>query len=181
MNLPKLYVAGPMTGLPELNFPAFHAASEALEKLGFPVINPALNEKPEDPSWANWMRLSIKQVADADGLALLPDWSNSPGARLEHHIAKQLSLTVMSVEAWLKTGRRIQRLSHGQSQWGHAGQHRGSGAPDCPRTMHHHHDDFCALPTWWECEMAGVEYQKSWPSRAGASYRVQFDNVPTGY
>ena len=37
----RIYVAGPMTGHPELNFPAFHAAATELRALGHHVENPA--------------------------------------------------------------------------------------------------------------------------------------------
>lgn len=30
----KIYIAGPMTGLPEWNFPAFHAAAMVAERQG---------------------------------------------------------------------------------------------------------------------------------------------------
>jgi hypothetical protein len=41
----KIYLSGPMTGLPDLNFPAFHAEAARLRALGYDVINPA--ELPE--------------------------------------------------------------------------------------------------------------------------------------
>lgn len=31
-------------------------------------------------------------------------------------------------------------------QWGHDGRHRGRGTPDCPRELHHHHDERCDPP-----------------------------------
>lgn len=31
----------------------------------------------------------------------------------------------------------------GVEQRGHAGQHHGTGAPGCPRDLHHHHDELC--------------------------------------
>ncbi|WP_457825134.1 DUF4406 domain-containing protein, partial [Staphylococcus aureus] len=34
----RIYVAGPMSGLPELNFPAFHAAAAELRAQGFDVV-----------------------------------------------------------------------------------------------------------------------------------------------
>jgi len=37
----RIYISGPMTGLPEHNFPAFHAAAERLRKAGWEVNNPA--------------------------------------------------------------------------------------------------------------------------------------------
>ena len=37
----KLYLAGPMTGIKDLNFPAFHAEASRLRALGHIVVNPA--------------------------------------------------------------------------------------------------------------------------------------------
>src|SRR4051812_6760126 len=37
----RVYVAGPMRGIPEFNFPAFNAAAVALRQIGCEVFNPA--------------------------------------------------------------------------------------------------------------------------------------------
>jgi hypothetical protein len=97
-----LYVAGPMTGLPEFNYPAFHAAADELRSRGYTVLNPADN-KPEsnDPTWADWMRLGLGQVLQADGVALLDGWTKSKGALLEYHVADRLGLPCLHVNAWL--------------------------------------------------------------------------------
>lgn len=39
----RLYLAGPMTGLPDFNYPAFHAAAAAWRAAGWTVANPAEN------------------------------------------------------------------------------------------------------------------------------------------
>lgn len=31
-------------------------------------------------------------------------------------------------------------------QYGHAGRHHGDGSADCPRELHHHHDERCDPP-----------------------------------
>ena len=37
----RIYIAGPMTGQPEFNFPAFHAVAARLRQAGAEAINPA--------------------------------------------------------------------------------------------------------------------------------------------
>lgn len=52
---------------------------------------------------------------------------------------------------------RIKRLMAGDYSFGCSGRHVGSGAPDCPHTPHHHHDEFCNPPTLVELYDAGVD------------------------
>jgi hypothetical protein len=51
---------------------------------------------------------------------------------------------------------RIKRLKNGDFSFGHAGTHHGIGTEDCPKHRHHHHDEFCALPTMLELRQAGL-------------------------
>ena len=88
----RIYIAGPMSGLPDYNYPAFNAAAEQLRAAGWVVENPAENEPPACGTWAGWMRLGIAQLIRCDAVALLPGWSTSRGAMLEHYIALQLGL-----------------------------------------------------------------------------------------
>lgn len=97
----RIYVSGPMTGLPELNFPAFHAAAAALRAAGFEVINPAEHEEAPGKTWAEYLRKDIRLLMDCDAVALLPGWEQSKGARLERHIAIELGMTVLPISAWL--------------------------------------------------------------------------------
>ncbi len=96
-----LYIAGPMFGLSDLNYPAFHAAAAELRLLGYEVESPAENKNPSG-EWSDWMRLGIAQVLRVEGIALLPGWEESKGATLEVHIAKQLGLSLGSVAAWAR-------------------------------------------------------------------------------
>lgn len=93
-TLPTIYISGPMTGLPELNFPAFNAAAAALRALGHAVVNPA-DLNPAGASWQACLRADIKALCDCDTLALLPGWEGSPGAHLELHVAHRLGLLVV--------------------------------------------------------------------------------------
>ena len=98
MNV-SLYVAGPMSGYPRFNYPAFFDAEHLLRTSGYDVLNPARN--PKQHSWDGYMRAAIRQVLDADGLAVLPDWQMSAGAALEVHIAHTLRVPVHSVDHWV--------------------------------------------------------------------------------
>ena len=46
----KYYIAGPMTGRPNNNFQAFHAAAANLRGQGHEVVNPAELQAPDDPT-----------------------------------------------------------------------------------------------------------------------------------
>lgn len=97
-----LYVAGPMTGLPQFNYPAFFKAAADLEAVGYVAINPAREEgRANCLSWLDFMRASLIDIAACDGIATLPGWGDSRGAALEVHIARSLDLPVKSVDEWL--------------------------------------------------------------------------------
>lgn len=101
----RLYIAGPMTGLPEYNYPAFFAAADSLAAAGIDTINPARAEGREDcKSWQDFMRLGLIDVAQSDGIAVLPGWLGSRGARLEVHVALAIDLPVKPLNEWLEDG-----------------------------------------------------------------------------
>lgn len=113
----KIYVAGPMRGIPEFNFPAFHAATAKLRGEGWTVFNPAEKDNErhgKDISKGNLHgdeEVAAKEhgfnlrealgcdlafiCAEADAIALLPGWENSKGAKAEHATAIALGLEVI--------------------------------------------------------------------------------------
>ena len=94
----KIYVAGPMSGLPDLNFPAFHAAAAHLRDLGVEVVNPAEINPDHTMPWHICMRRDIAQLVTCDGIVLLPGWRKSKGARIERWLAAVLRLTILTLE-----------------------------------------------------------------------------------
>lgn len=102
-----LYVAGPMTGLPDLNYPAFLAAEKDLIAAGYLVRNPAHidtlhNHTGEPQAWDWYMRHAIRMLLSADGVALLPGWRESRGARIEQRLAADLEMPVYYAREWVK-------------------------------------------------------------------------------
>jgi hypothetical protein len=88
----RIYLAGPMSGLTDFNYPAFNEAAASLRALGFDVENPAENAAPTCGSWAGYMRLSIVQMLACDCVVFLPGWEDSKGAQIEMSLAKEISM-----------------------------------------------------------------------------------------
>ncbi len=117
----KVYIAGPMSGYKDWNFPAFFEAERQLLELGFDVINPAHNDgatvqealesagSPEQPNnmWSWYMRRDLPHVMEVDYLCVLPGWQNSKGALLEVHVAQAIGIPLMV----LKEGKLIPRVT----------------------------------------------------------------------
>lgn len=94
----RIYVAGRMSGLPHLNFPAFHAAAAKLRAEGHDVVNPAEINADPAAGWITCMRADIRELVTCDAIYLLLGWELSRGARLEEHIARSLGFKVLQEE-----------------------------------------------------------------------------------
>lgn len=97
----RIYIAGPMTGIPEFNYPAFHTAKADLLAAGFEVRSPADHALGAHLVWADYMRKDIPWLLECDAVAVLPGWEGSRGASLEIHIARALEMPVRAIEDWL--------------------------------------------------------------------------------
>lgn len=97
----QLYVAGPMTGLPEFNYPAFQAAVEELDAVGFAVESPHAPGQVDGWEWSDYMRRGLQQLLTCDGVAVLPGWDASRGAMIEVNLACALGMPVRSVAQWV--------------------------------------------------------------------------------
>lgn len=103
-----IYVCGPMTGLPELNFPEFFEADGKLRAAGYAVLNPADRAgRTADQTWEWYLRRGIRDVTEADGLAMLPGWDESQGARLELETAKALAIPYTTVDGWIAVAPKL--------------------------------------------------------------------------
>lgn len=101
------YLAGPMRGYAEYNFPAFHAAAAKLRGHGLDVWSPAehdVNEDGFDPAkdthqpMKHYMRRDLPAVLDADMVCVLPGWEKSQGACLEVLVAQTCGIPVYVAE-----------------------------------------------------------------------------------
>lgn len=104
----KLYLAGPVSDLPQFNYPAFEANRKYLEAAGYDVLSPTDNDDPKNPfrlHWTEYMRMSIRQLTVCDGVAVLSGIESSKGGVLELLIAQHLNMPIQSVAAWVGEAR----------------------------------------------------------------------------
>ena len=94
----KVYICGPVTGLPYDEVQKrFATAEQILKGMGLMPINPVNLVDPE-ADWHTAMRTCIKALMDADAIMLLDGWSKSKGANVEHELARILEMNVLQVE-----------------------------------------------------------------------------------
>ena len=110
----KIYLAGPMSGIPKFNFPAFFAAARQLRSEGHEVFCPAENDiekhgtgwwensdgshtnLPPAINYRNCLRDDLNWILDhADAIAHLPGWEFSSGVGVEHALGKALKLKMI--------------------------------------------------------------------------------------
>jgi hypothetical protein len=120
-RVPRVYVAGPMRGIPNFNAPAFDQAATVLRELGYEVCNPLDRDRRYHGNRVTesatgdveevarktgfnlrdaltWDMTYIAQQADA--IAVLPWWEDSRGARAEVALAHALDIAVAPVDAF---------------------------------------------------------------------------------
>lgn len=101
----KIYIAGPMTGYKNHNFPAFDAARDVLKVFGFEPISPAdldrkvgITEKSTKEETDAMMRQMIHDdalaISECDAIYMLVGWEKSTGARAEHAMAVWMQIPI---------------------------------------------------------------------------------------
>lgn len=112
------YIAGPMRGIPEFNFPAFFVVGDYFERLGYNVFNPARHDVKTfgDTVWKGRsgdeselekdvgfdirtvLRDDLVWIAENAGvIVLLPGHENSKGAAAELALARALGIKEIEV------------------------------------------------------------------------------------
>lgn len=103
-----IYLAGPMSGIPQFNFPLFNSVTATLRERGYKVVSPVETDTEKmrelayaspdgdpkvlleatDETWGEVLANDVRIIADdISSVVLLPGWENSKGARLEAFVA----------------------------------------------------------------------------------------------
>ena len=86
-----VYLAGPMTGLPDYNRAAFAVAEKRWCGYGR-VLNPARHELGFDHH--EYMKLAFQDILASDAVVVLDGWEKSPGATIEVIVANALAMPI---------------------------------------------------------------------------------------
>lgn len=121
----RIYIAGPMRGIPEFNFPAFDEATAWLRARGHDVFNPAERDRDEDGFTGegfdgtedlsqHGFDLRAALGADlawitehADLVVVLPGWEESKGANAEVATAVALGIPFRRYDTMRNTTRYL--------------------------------------------------------------------------
>jgi hypothetical protein len=94
----KVYISGKISGLEYYQAQEkFKLTADALKLLGCEPVNPFDNGLTENDPWTKHMAIDIEMLMQCEAIALLSNWKDSKGARIEHYIAKEMGLLVVHV------------------------------------------------------------------------------------
>ena len=118
----KIYIAGPMTGIPQYNFPAFLEAEEVLKGRGWQVLSPARMDidrgfNPIKDPFAVFtddmimpaIRMETAAILDCDAIAMLDNWNASKGATADFYVARWAGKQLFR---YYQKGKHLFSLSH---------------------------------------------------------------------
>lgn len=61
--------------------------------------NPAESGEQPGATWEDYLRRDILSLMECQTIHMLPGWTRSKGARLEHHIATTLGFVITGADA----------------------------------------------------------------------------------
>jgi len=103
----RAYVAGPMRGYPQFNFPAFDHCARLLRSRGWQVRSPAEHDREggfdetrnslDGFDLGAAMRWDIESVLWANAVVLLPGWESSAGTAIELAVANAVGTPVFEL------------------------------------------------------------------------------------
>lgn len=88
----KIFISGPMTGLPDYNRKAFNDTASELREQGYEVFNPAELEAGHTHDW--YMSRCLEALHKCEILYQLEGWNVSKGARIEYEEAIKTGIKI---------------------------------------------------------------------------------------
>jgi nucleoside 2-deoxyribosyltransferase len=96
----RYYLAGPMTGLPDFNYPAFEQAFVRLSGMGYQVASPHYDfrdwteeQRAAEPP-ATFIKAGMLLLLSCDAVVVLSGWQHSRGTMLELQVATACKMPI---------------------------------------------------------------------------------------
>ncbi|CAH2910604.1 MAG: hypothetical protein CPSOU_1816 [uncultured Paraburkholderia sp.] len=94
----RIYISGPMSDLPNLNWPLFNRTAVHLRNMRWEVVNPVeVNNDPAAP-WLRCIAADLQAMEGCTAICLLPGWEKSFGAQIEHLAAQKEGMSIYKLE-----------------------------------------------------------------------------------
>lgn len=99
---PRVYIAGPITGIQNFNHKAFYSSGVELWHLGFLPVNPhnicrhilRSDFTTDEQHWQACLKADMPHIISAHYMLMLDGWQQSRGACFERQIALTLGIPV---------------------------------------------------------------------------------------
>lgn len=93
----KIYIAGPVTGVDGYR-ENFEKAEQILRRSGYEPVNPTAAGEVDGADYRYYINRGLRLLEDCDGIAMLPGFTDSPGARLEHRYAVTVDILIFGID-----------------------------------------------------------------------------------
>lgn len=87
-----IYICGPITGQEDTAVARFEEVEKVLLAKGHTVVNPTKLPHLHDKKWESYMRECITELMKCDGIAVMDNFKDSKGCKLEIKIALELGI-----------------------------------------------------------------------------------------
>lgn len=92
----RVYISGSISSDMENAPRKFSEAEQRVSRnFGCQAINPLKLPHKEGAEWEDFMAVDLLELMLCDAIYMLPCWKQSPGAKLEHAIAKQIQIEII--------------------------------------------------------------------------------------
>lgn len=104
----KIYISGPISGMPAGNIQAFMDAEKKIKDFGDVPVNPILigieaeshpgfDDMNQSDQWEIYMRYDIRELMLCDCAVFLPGWKASHGAMVEYALCQEVGIETLEI------------------------------------------------------------------------------------